>query len=33
MVMQSQPEQEWLILLSAEYADLNCDSTKEYEMP
>lgn len=33
MVTQSQPEQERLIPLSAEYADLNSDSSGEYEMP
>lgn len=26
-------QQEWLILLSAECADLNGDSSEEYEMP
>lgn len=33
MARQSQLEQEWLIPLSAEYADPNCDSSGEYEMP
>lgn len=33
MVTQNQPEQEWLIPLSAECADVNCDSSEEYKMP
>lgn len=31
--MARQSQQEWLIPLSAEYADPNCDSSGEYEMP
>lgn len=33
MVIQNPPEQEWLIPLSAECADVNSDSSEEYEIP
>lgn len=33
MVIQNPPEQEWLIPLSAECADVHSDSSEEYEIP